>query len=349
MHDVSILPTAAKDSVAPPTDERDPLAFANVLLREELPAWVDQLSEEILSVYRRTEVGRDDGGEPMQQAVRAYFTDLAEPSSDARAAGRNGMAALYARAGLDLAPHFEASSRLFALIAESAARRFGRHPHRLTSALIEIQRRLWEDARLITDAFVQLRERHLGHLVKQFSLAQSELVKLAHDDALTGVRNRAYLLETLSVELERAHRYHEPFSMLFADLDHFKEVNDARGHEAGDELLRKVAILLKRAVRPHDVVGRYGGDEFVIGLVRTNAPTARGIAERLRASVEAAHLPSPDTSPFVTVSVGVVTMHDESEGVPELIRRADAAMYAAKAAGRNRVRPAPRGPIRRKA
>jgi diguanylate cyclase (GGDEF)-like protein len=347
MENVSSLPTA-RDAISAPTEERDPFAFANVLLREELPAWMDQLSDEILSAYKRTEVGRNEGSQPIRQAVKQYLTELAEPSPDARAASRNRMASLYAHAGLDLAPHFEVSSRLFALIADSAARRFGRHPHRLASALTEVQRRLWEDARLITEAFVHSRERHLDHRGNQLALAQSELVKLAHDDGLTGVRNRSYLLETLSLELERAHRYHEPFSLLFADLDHFKEVNDAHGHEAGDELLRNIAVLLKRAVRPHDVVGRYGGDEFVIGLVRTNAPTARRIAERLRASVEAAHLPGRDTSPIVTVSVGVVTMHDESEGVPELLRMADAAMYAAKAAGRNRVRQASRAPIRRK-
>jgi len=342
MHDVSSLRRTTPDATSPEVDDREPFASANLLLREELPVWMDQLCEEVLSVYRTTEVGQSDDGEPMLQAVRQYFSRLPDPSPESRTESRERMAALYAQAGLDLAPHFEVSSRLFALIAERATRRFSRQPHRVTSALIEIQRRLWEDTRLITDAFVRARERHLGHLTNQFSLAQSELVKLAHDDALTGVRNRAYLLETLSVELKRSQRYREPFSVLFADLDHFKQVNDAHGHEAGDELLRTIAVLLERAVRPHDVVGRYGGDEFVIGLVRTNGATARRIAERLRASVEAAHLPSPDASPPVTVSIGFVTMRDESEGVPELIRRADAAMYAAKAAGRNRVRPGPR-------
>ena len=329
-------------SVSPDTDDREPFASANMLLREELPVWVDELCEEVLSVYRTTEVGQRDGGEPMLLALEQYFARLPDPSADSRTESRDRMAALYARAGLDLAPHFEVSSRLFALIAERAAQRFGRQPQRLTGALIEIQRRLWEDTRSITGAFVHSRERHLGHLVKQFSLAESALVRLAHDDALTGVRNRAYLLETLSTELERAHRYHEPFSVLFADLDHFKEVNDTLGHEAGDELLRKIAVLLERAVRPHDVVGRYGGDEFVIGLVRANAATARRIAERLRTSVEAAHWPSPDASAIVTLSIGVVTTRDERVGVPELIRRADAAMYVAKAAGRNRVRPSQR-------
>jgi diguanylate cyclase (GGDEF)-like protein len=338
MHAVSSLPIAESDSASHKPDDGEPFASASALLREELAVGMDQLCEEVLSVYRTTEVGHGDGGEPMLLALEQYFARLPDPSSESRADSRERMAALYARAGLDLGPHFEVASRLFALVAERAAHRFVRQPQRLTKALVEIQRRLWDDTRAITEAYVHSRERHLGEIVKQFSLAQSELTKLAHDDALTGVYSRAYLLETLSVELERSHRYREPFSVLFADVDHFKEVNDAHGHEAGDELLRNIATLLKQGVRPHDVVGRYGGDEFVIGLVRTNAATARRIAERLRASVEAAHLRRADGLPIVTLSIGVVTKRDESEGVPTLISRADAAMYAAKAAGRNRVR-----------
>jgi diguanylate cyclase (GGDEF)-like protein len=204
--------------------------------------------------------------------------------------------------------------------------------------LIEIQRLLWEDARCIADAFVHERERHLGELVKQLSVARTELAKVAHDDPLTGVRNRGYLVETLSVEFERARRYHEPFSLLFIDLDHFKSVNDAQGHEAGDKVLQEVAHILKRAVRPQDVLGRYGGDEFLVGLVRANPITARQIAERLRSKVAAKHLPAPYASLHVTLSIGAITMDESDDSIVELIRKADAAMYAAKAAGRNQVR-----------
>jgi diguanylate cyclase (GGDEF)-like protein len=204
--------------------------------------------------------------------------------------------------------------------------------------LIEIQRLLWEDARCVADAFVHERERHLGELVKQLSVARTELAKVAHDDPLTRVRSRGYLVETLSVEFERARRYHEPFSLLFIDLDHFKSVNDAQGHEAGDKVLQEVAHILKRFVRPQDVLGRYGGDEFVVGLLRANAITAGQIAERLRSKVAAKRLPHSDTSPLVTLSIGAVTMDDSDDSIVELIRKADAAMYAAKAAGRNQVR-----------
>jgi diguanylate cyclase (GGDEF)-like protein len=318
-----------------------PSSGADTLLHEELPSWIDRLSEEVLSVYAATEMGKADGGLPMREAARAYLSALAESDLEARAASRARMAVLYARAGLDLSAHFELSARAFALLAERAAFRFRQEPGRLAGALIEVQRRLWEDARVVTDTFVHARERHLGQLVKQLSVVRRDLVRRAHDDPLTGVRNRAYALESLSAELDRARRYGEPFSLLFADLDHFKSMNDTHGHEAGDEVLQLVATLFRRELRPQDIVGRYGGDEFVVGLVRANAPTAHQVAERLRASVDAAHLQARDGSPRVTLSIGVVTVSSGSETVVELIRKADTAMYAAKAAGRNQVRIAP--------
>jgi diguanylate cyclase (GGDEF)-like protein len=274
----------------------------------------------------------------MQHAVHAYLTAVAHSAVEARALARDRMAILYARAGLDLAAHFELSARLLTVVGEPAAPRWQSDPPRLVKALIEIQRLLWEDARCVADAFVRERERHLGELVKQLSVARTELAKVAHDDPLTGVRNRGYLVETLSVEFERARRYHEPFSLLFIDLDHFKSVNDAEGHEAGDKVLQEVAHVLKRAVRPQDILGRYGGDEFVVGLLRANAMTARQIAERLRSNVAARHLPAPSASPLVTLSIGAATMDESAESIVELIRIADAAMYAAKAGGRNQVR-----------
>jgi diguanylate cyclase (GGDEF)-like protein len=318
-------------------DHETPLAVAAILLHEELPSWKAELCDEVLSVYRRTEVGEADGGHAMLEAMLAYLTGLGDRHGEAFTASRERIAVLYARAGLDLSTHFEMSARLFALLAERAAFRWHDAPAPLVSALIEIQRGLWDDARLITEAFVHARERHLGQLVKQLSVARSELLKLAHDDPLTGIRNRAHLVAALSVELDRAHRYHEPFSLLFADLDHFKLVNDAHGHDAGDRVLKQIATIISDELRPQDVVGRYGGDEIVIGLVRANGSTAQRVAERLRAAVEAAHLPSPDASPFVTLSVGAVTSQTGHESVVELIRRADTAMYAAKSAGRNQV------------
>ena len=315
-----------------------PLSDADTLLQEELPAYNEQLSDDILSIYHSTDVGRSDGGRSAHKALRAYFESLSNPNAEARAMSLDRIAVLYARAGLDLSAHFDVSARLFALLAERATFRWRTDPMRLSGALVEIQRRLWEDARRVTDAFVQARERHLGQLVKHLSLARTEFAKLAHDDPLTGVRNRAYLVETLILEIERAQRYGEPFSLLFADLDHFKSINDAHGHQTGDKVLQQVASLIKRELRPQDVVGRYGGDEFVIGLVRTNEPTAHQVAERLRSAVEATHLQAEPGSPLITLSLGIMTIHGGTERVVELIRRADEAMYCAKAAGRNQVR-----------
>jgi diguanylate cyclase (GGDEF)-like protein len=313
------------------------LSIADILLKEELPSWKKELCEEVVSVYRGTEIGKADGGQPMLEAMLAYLAAFGDRDAETLATSRERIAVLYAQAGLDLSSHFEASARLFALLAERAAFRWRDAPARMVSALIEIQRALWDDARLITDAYVHARERHLGELVKQLSLARSQLLKIAHDDPLTGICNRAHLLDALSLELDRAHRYHEPFSLLFADLDHFKLVNDAHGHAAGDQVLKQVAAIISRELRPQDVIGRYGGDEIVVGLARAHGSTARRVAERLRAAVEAAHLPSSDAFPIVTLSIGAVTSQTGHESIVELIRQADTAMYAAKAAGRNQV------------
>ena len=338
MHNGSTSASDTHRLVSPVAESEARLSTADTLLQEELPSWIEQLSEEVLSVYRATEVGKADGGRPLRDALHAYFAALAASDVEARAVSRDRMAVLYARAGLDLSPHFEMSARLFALVAERAALRWPKDAPRLAAALVEIQRRLWDDARRVADVFVYARERYLGQLVKQLSAARTELVKLAHEDPLTGVRNRAYLVERLSVELERAHRYREHFSLLFADLDHFKSVNDAHGHEAGDQVLRQVAKVIEHELRPQDVVGRYGGDEFVVGLIRADGLTAWRVAERLRSSVEAAHLSAGPSSPLITLCIGVVTASGGAESVIELVRKADAAMYAAKAAGRNKVR-----------
>jgi diguanylate cyclase (GGDEF)-like protein len=328
----------------PPAPEDEPASAADALLQDELPRWIEQLSEEVLAVYRATEIGKADSGAPMEEALRAYFSQLSESNAGARIVSCDRIGVLYARAGMDLSIHCEMAANLFSLVGEGAAFRYRRQPASLVDALIEVQQRQWEDARAITDAYVQARERRLGQLVKQLSAARTDLIKLAHDDLLTGVRNRAYLFETLSAELDRARRYGDPLSLLFADLDHFKSMNDTHGHEAGDQALKQVASVFKRELRPQDIIGRYGGDEFVIGLLRASGHTAGQVAERLRASIEAAHLQCGNGSPPITLSIGVVSTTGKSESVVGLIRKADTAMYAAKAAGRNQVRFSSSGP-----
>ncbi len=154
-------------------------------------------------------------------------------------------------------------------------------------------------------------------------------------DALTGLYNHRYLHERLSEELHRAREHSSPLSMLFLDLDHFKDYNDANGHSAGDAVLREVAHLIEQSVRNVDVAARYGGEEFVVLLVETGRETALMVAERIRERLRAAGY-SADGVPL-TVSIGVAGYPDDADHREDLLEKADAAMYLAKRRGRDQV------------
>lgn len=147
-------------------------------------------------------------------------------------------------------------------------------------------------------------------------------------DPLTGVSNRRALDETLGSMFALMHRYETPFSVLIVDIDHFKKLNDEQGHLYGDRMLTAVAKLLDDTVRDTDVVTRYGGEEFVIVLPQTLMEGACHFSDRLRRRIEG-ELP-------LTISMGVATAVD-GDNAQTLLARADAALYGAKAAGRNRV------------
>ena len=191
----------------------------------------------------------------------------------------------------------------------------------------------------------QSRELQLGRLVAEkteaLRVANEELRHLAHSDGLTGVGNRRRFEDFLASEWRRARRGGSEISLVLIDIDHFKLFNDAYGHHAGDDCLRRVGAVLTSAVRrPGDLVARFGGEEFAILLGGTDAAGALAVARQVLAVVEHLAIPhrASPTSDHVTISVGVATT-SVPEGLQEsaLIEAADAALYRAKAAGRNRV------------
>jgi diguanylate cyclase (GGDEF)-like protein/PAS domain S-box-containing protein len=163
--------------------------------------------------------------------------------------------------------------------------------------------------------------------------------QLAHTDALTGINNRRYLFELAGHEFDVAARYQRPLAVMMFDIDHFKRVNDIFGHHAGDQVLERVARAACAELRSVDVIGRYGGEEFVIVLPMTNARQSYPLAERIRAGVAAVRVPTPKGEASVTLSIGIAEMClvPRDVSVEDAIRRADEAMYAAKQAGRNRT------------
>jgi diguanylate cyclase (GGDEF)-like protein len=175
------------------------------------------------------------------------------------------------------------------------------------------------------------------------SVEQERALLQAYDaarrDPLTGVYNRAYLDGQLVAELAFAARHKTPLSLLLADVDHFKQINDTHGHLAGDEVLRRVAMTLSASVRTEDLVARFGGEEFVVLTRGIEAPQAKLLAERLREAVATAALPT-GLSKGVTVSIGVASIACCGGGnvaAKELLALADRRLYEAKRGGRNRV------------
>ena len=161
--------------------------------------------------------------------------------------------------------------------------------------------------------------------------------QVAHEDALTGLRNRAALDERLADERNRFHRYRRPVSLLVLDLDHFKRVNDTYGHPAGDAVLERVADIVKASIRDADFAARFGGEELVVLLPETMRHEAGEVAERIRASVASAVVEWSGRRIPVTASIGVSSCPEIVQDPAELLKSADQALYASKDAGRNRV------------
>ncbi len=162
----------------------------------------------------------------------------------------------------------------------------------------------------------------------------------AAHDRLTGLWNRGAIVDALQREVQRSLRTGEPLGIVMADLDYFKKINDTQGHLVGDAVLQETARRLAAAVRSYDFVGRYGGEEFLIILAGCDAPDLAASAERLRRSI--ADRPVGQT--FVTLSLGIASIPRGGRGprdCEDLLRAADAALYTAKAEGRNRVAVAP--------
>ncbi|UCE04598.1 MAG: sensor domain-containing diguanylate cyclase [bacterium] len=171
------------------------------------------------------------------------------------------------------------------------------------------------------------------------SLLFQHTKELSITDDLTGLYNRRYFNQRFEREVQRAKRYRRPLSILMVDIDYFKNYNDINGHLLGDEVLKKVAILLESNLRKADIVARYGGEEFVILLPEINKSHADQVAEKLRRTIELKHFPKEQYQPNknLTISIGLATLPDHSINSRELIEFADRALYRAKAEGRNRV------------
>ena len=165
----------------------------------------------------------------------------------------------------------------------------------------------------------------------------NETEQFAFTDELTGLYNRRHFIKMAEGEVDRAIRYKHSLAYIMFDLDRFKQVNDTYGHPAGDQVLKTVASLVRQELRDIDLLGRYGGEEFVILLPETNLRGAREVAERLRKQVARTQITIAQGKISITISLGVSIVSPECNSLTQLIEASDKALYAAKEGGRNQT------------
>ncbi len=172
-----------------------------------------------------------------------------------------------------------------------------------------------------------------GYLLAHNKLLSDQMTEMAYTDSLTHIYNRRHFNHFLVAEIDKVKRYGGRFSIIFFDLDHFKQINDTHGHLVGDNILKEVTAIISSANRSSDIFGRYGGEEFIILAASTNIKGAYEHAQRLKQDVEKYQF----SVGRVTCSFGVTEFIPETDSLSTLINRADAALYDAKAKGRNCV------------
>jgi diguanylate cyclase len=166
---------------------------------------------------------------------------------------------------------------------------------------------------------------------------EQKLIEMNTKDGLTGIYNRRFFEPRLIEEFERHKRYDRPMSLVMLDIDHFKEVNDTHGHQAGDYILKSLSDFIGERIRNVDIFARYGGEEFCILLPETHLDAAQMLAEQIRKQIESEIFQFKKIDIKITVSQGLATLLREVENAEVLLKMADDALYDAKKAGRNRV------------
>jgi len=265
-----------------------------------------------------------------------YFSEFGVRFKDAQyfeSRARVGVA--HARVGVPLSLYLESFGMLQCLILEYLLDQVEDRKQRETMTRLVLKLTTLDIA-LATEVYHRSRIQDLDRSVKHLKLEQNILRTQLEQDALTGASSRTSLLRELQGAIARCEKTGQPLAVIMADLDHFKVVNDTQGHLVGDRVLAEVAARIKSALREFDLVGRYGGEEFVILLENTSLHTAHQIAERIRQHIGSQPVHISGQKIEITISQGLA-MWVEGDDSQSLLKRADRAMYAAKEAGRNCV------------
>jgi diguanylate cyclase (GGDEF)-like protein len=276
--------------------------------------------------------------ERLKGTQRQYLLSLGEIGDGvAYAEARLRIGLTHERVGLKQKWYLGAYHKLFELILQRLAVRYSADASRLSSLVLTLNKIITLDEIFVVETYYHATMQRLEDSLHQLKDVHRQLEDFSRRDSLTPVDNRRAVMEALAMEFHRSRRYQHPFALLFLDVDHFKEINDRHGHVFGDHVLLHIVELARGIIRPPDIMGRYGGEEFVIGLVECYQSGALQIAERIRLKIAQEQFTWEHHSTVVTVSIGVVMLSPEIDQVETLVTRADQAMYYAKRRGRNRV------------
>lgn len=263
-----------------------------------------------------------------------YFKEL---GTHFREAGyfesRARIGVVHARVGVPLSLYLESFGLLQCLILEEILAVIEDREQRETMTRLVLKLTTLDIA-LATEVYYRSRIQDLDRSVQHLKLEQNILRQQLDQDALTGVSSRTSLLSELEGAVAGVNKTGQPLAVIMADLDHFKNINDSHGHLVGDKVLTEVAARIKASLREFDMVGRYGGEEFVILLVNTSPHTAHQIAERIRQRISSQPVHVSGKNIEITISQGLA-VRVEGDDRQTLLKRADQSMYAAKQAGRN--------------
>ncbi len=314
-----------------------------VEIREVISSRVEEIIGEFYDHLLQFEELREILSDPklverLKGSQRRYLLSLGQLGDDVEyAEARLRVGLTHERVGLKQKWYLGAYHKLFELILQRLTVRYSGNTCRLSSLAVTLNKVLRLDEIFVVETYYHATMQRLEDSLFQLKDAHRLLEGLSRRDSLTLVNNRRALMEALAMEFHRSRRYQHPFALLFLDVDHFKEINDRHGHVFGDHVLLHVVQSAGGIIRPPDMIGRYGGEEFVIGLVECDQAGALQIAERIRLKIAQDQFAWEHHATTVTVSIGVVMLSPEIDQVETLIARADQAMYHAKRRGRNRV------------
>ena len=242
----------------------------------------------------------------------------------------------HARIGLPLGLYLAGNRLLVDLIMRCFPPDIIRQPEHCLNLSRFVNRIVNLDMSLAIEIYHRTEVQDLETSVHALLNERENLTTQVQRDALTQLASRRYLLDILAQEVEKAAGKGSDLTVAMADLDHFKEVNDTLGHLVGDRVLKEVAHRIATSVRDRDLIGRYGGEEFLLIFPETSVQVAQQVAERIRQHIASTPIHLPDHSIPITISIGL-THFDTDDTLESLLQRADSAMYAAKEAGRNCV------------